>query len=122
MGTISTEPTEKGKKEIDPFHPSYKVKRIKKEPLLNIKENKNFSSVFLDILANERGGYITVHIKYEEEDLKKLQQGLAEKYIPEKIEVSQAKFMLQSLEVAIMDILVPDLTKEIKDELRQASE
>lgn len=30
--------------------------------------------------------------------------------------------MIQSLEVAITDILVPELTKEIKDELRQASE
>lgn len=40
IGTLYTEPTETGNKDLDPFHPSYRVKRIKNEPLnnLNLRE------------------------------------------------------------------------------------
>ena len=29
IGTVSTDPSEQGKKDLDPFHPSFRVKRIK---------------------------------------------------------------------------------------------
>jgi hypothetical protein len=38
-GFLITEPTEKGKKDIDVFHPSYKVKYIEREPLKNFFAN-----------------------------------------------------------------------------------
>jgi len=28
IGSLSTEPTEQGKKDLDPFHPSYRIKRL----------------------------------------------------------------------------------------------
>ena len=49
VGTISTEPSEQGKKDLDPFHPSYRVKRIKSEPLNNLINNEGLQDLFLDI-------------------------------------------------------------------------
>jgi hypothetical protein len=59
--SITTIPTEKGMKDLDVFHPSYRVKRITKEPIsyFNPKYSKkndkethisDDGSVFLDIL------------------------------------------------------------------------
>lgn len=57
-GVIQTEPTEKGKKELDIFHPCYRVKRLQKE----LKDLEN-SDIFLDILQNERLGLIKYKIE-----------------------------------------------------------
>lgn len=53
---LQTDPTEKGMKDLDVFHPSYRVKRIN-EPVANFnpKYRKNSQptddlSIFLDIL------------------------------------------------------------------------
>ena len=89
VGTISTEPTELGKKELDPFHPSYRVKRIKGEPLVNLNENEHFKDLFLDILANEKSGLISVKIKFDEEDLNKFLHNLADKYFASETELFQ---------------------------------
>lgn len=46
-GYIMTEPTEKGKKELDVFHPSYRTKRVNKK----ISDFSN-TDLFIDILQN----------------------------------------------------------------------
>ena len=38
-GIINTAPTEKGNKDLDVFHPSYRVKRIDKDPISNLHPN-----------------------------------------------------------------------------------
>jgi hypothetical protein len=49
-GILQTHPTEKGKKELDVFHPSYRVKRLNKR-LNEIKQNDLCATdVFLDVL------------------------------------------------------------------------
>lgn len=71
-GILQTQPTEKGKKELDVFHPSYRVKRINKR-LNELKENDQCSTdIFLDVLQNESLGLITfdIIIKDDCEDTK----------------------------------------------------
>lgn len=57
FGVIQTEPTEKGLKELDVFHPSYRVKRVNKK----LKELAD-TDLFLDILQNEALGLIKYQI------------------------------------------------------------
>lgn len=57
FGVLHTEPTEKGLKELDVFHPSYRVKRVNKK----LKELAD-SDLFLDILQNESLGLIKFQI------------------------------------------------------------
>ena len=56
-GVIQTQPTDKGIKELDVFHPSYRVKRVEKK----IKDIQQ-SDLFLDILQNEQLGFIKFEI------------------------------------------------------------
>jgi hypothetical protein len=60
FGMIATEPTDKGMKELDLFHPCYRVKRIQKK-LKDIKDD-----LFLDILQNESLGLIKYQIIIED--------------------------------------------------------
>ena len=56
-GTIKTVPTEKGEKELDLLHPSYRVKRVNKRipDLID-------TDLFIDILENESLGLVTCTI------------------------------------------------------------
>lgn len=62
-GIILTEPTEKGRKELDVFHPSYRVKRVQKK----LKELAD-TDLFLDILQNESLGLITFQIQIHDDN------------------------------------------------------
>lgn len=57
FGYIQTTPTDKGNKELDVFHPSYRVKRVDKK----ISDLDN-TDLFLDIIENDRLGLITYKI------------------------------------------------------------
>ena len=49
-GVLQTQPTDKGKKELDVFHPSYRVKRLNKK-LSDMKENDTTATdLFLDVM------------------------------------------------------------------------
>lgn len=57
-GSLTTTPTDKGNKDLDVFHPSYRVKRINDEPLSNFqprhrkdqKGTEKEDDLFLDII------------------------------------------------------------------------
>ena len=61
FGVIKTEPTEKGMKDLDVFHPSYRVKRVSKK-LSQLRDD-----LFIDILHHESMGLITFSIKIEDD-------------------------------------------------------
>lgn len=56
-GIILTLPTAKGEKELDVFHPSYRIKRVNKR----VHELAD-TDIYLDILQNESLGLITCTI------------------------------------------------------------
>jgi hypothetical protein len=92
---ISTSPTEKGMKDIDAFHPSYRVKRIDKAPLSQFnprfmgKNDSRFNGdknlgtdLFMDILTNEKSGLINVTISIEKDIQTKFYEELGQLYFP----------------------------------------
>ena len=62
-GFLETEATEKGKKELDVFHPSYRVKKVRK--WLKELEDDDF---FLDVEQNVTLGLITFKIDVSEKE------------------------------------------------------
>ena len=58
-GYLWTYPTAQGKKTLDVFHSSYRVKHIQQRKLTDLKDDP----IFLDIAQNEADGLITVLIK-----------------------------------------------------------
>lgn len=58
-GFITTELTEQGRKDLDLFHPSYRVKCVNGLPLTTLR---NQNDLYLDILQCEKAGLITVNI------------------------------------------------------------
>lgn len=59
---VTTEPTEKGKKELDVFHPSYRTKRVNKK----LSEFQN-TDLFIDILHNQGMGLINFEIQIRDD-------------------------------------------------------
>ncbi len=63
-GYIETRPTEKGKKDIDVFNPSYKIKYINRESISNFMKN---DERFIDIMNNVDAELITLNIDIDKE-------------------------------------------------------
>lgn len=64
-GILTTQPTEKGAKELDAFHASYRVKRVSMRlQKLQLPEN---GDLYLDILQNETLGLIEHKIEVQDE-------------------------------------------------------
>ena len=55
--TVTTVLTGQGKKDLDLFHPSYRVKTVQNVP---IKDLMSQNDLYLDILQCEKAGLITV--------------------------------------------------------------
>ena len=58
-GSVTTEPTEQGKKDLDPFHPSFRVKRIKDKRLDDFRDD-----LFLDIIQSSKQGLISFKVDF----------------------------------------------------------
>ena len=63
--TLSTEPTQKGLKDLDINHELYKTKRILNRKVSSFFENDNKGCDYMDILSSEKQGYIKVILKSE---------------------------------------------------------
>ena len=59
---ITTELTEQGRKDLDLFHPSYRVKTVRQVPLGSLM---NQSDLYLDIVQCEKAGLVTVNIQVD---------------------------------------------------------
>ena len=61
---ISTNPTEEGQKQLDVFHPSFRTKRIRDQPIKTFSED----DLFLDIIQREKEQLIIVNIQIKEKE------------------------------------------------------
>ena len=88
---LSTEPTEKGKNELDVFHPLFITKRIEKKPISTFNDD-----LYLYIIESESKGYINVNINIienlkddkkflDEDDFKELNKILLTAAMPDNI-------------------------------------
>lgn len=121
-GYLSTEPTEKGKKDIDVFHPSYRVKNINKEPLLNFF--KNGDERYLEIESLVQQGLIVVKIEVDQQQELRIHNFLEACYlfVPGSGESAWNLVRKEVLRILHPGILVTDIINELKQELKEAAE
>lgn len=112
-GYISTEPTEEGVKVLDVFHPSYRVKRINQQPLVQFEND----DIMLDIVQNEKRNLIKVTIDISKESMAHFFNNLQEKYNPPDYPENQKKIYNEMLRILLEEHLIPEMRKEIKEEL-----
>lgn len=115
-GYITTELTEQGRKDLDLFHPSYRVKCVKGLPLTKLRDQ---SDLYLDILQCEKAGLITVNIavdKTKQANFKNFLMGL---YMQDpESEADQWNILRQEIIKTLVDkILIRELIKEIREEI-----
>ena len=121
---LSTEPTEKGKNELDVFNPSFKTKRIYKKPILQFNND-----LYLDIVQAEEKGLIRtiIEVNENEESLKDIKNRLCNAYMPnvqmEGNEKNGWKIMREeAIGMLIDNVLHDQFLNEIKNELYENAE
>ena len=79
FGQLTTNPTEQGKKDLDLFHHSYRVKIVKKMPRKDLFN----TDLYLDIMQCEKSNLVTVKIEIDLNKKKELTDFLEENYMVE---------------------------------------
>jgi len=122
--TISTEPTEEGKKELDAFHPSFRVKRLRNKPI----ETFN-NELFLDILEAEKKGWIILTINIGENFFKDLTDKLNHTYHskqmnPDVETVAHGWRIMREeiIRIFVAEHCIPYFKKEIRQDLKEKAE
>lgn len=117
-GTLSTAPTEKGKKDLDVFHPSYKIKQIKMEPISNFLNDDRF----IDIQKHVDAGLITLNIELSLEHKTNFHTFLSMHYLHPNADSPWNLMRQEVLKILIDRVLTNDIVNEVKIELQQAAE
>jgi hypothetical protein len=107
-------PTEKGKKDIDVFNPSYKIKYIKKEPICNFMKD---DERFIEIMRNVDAELITLNIDIEKVHLDQFHMFLEQFYIHPNKDSPWNLLRKEVLRLLQQKVLVQDIVSEIKTEL-----
>ena len=109
-------------KDIDPFHPSFRVKRVNKLPISRMLEDTEYKDLFLDILQNEKSGLIKYEFEFDPESLGGYLQNLGELYTPIEYQDNLKKIYSNLFKILFSDVLIPEIKKEIHDELKLNAE
>ncbi len=122
--TISTDPTEEGKKELDGFHPSFRVKRLRNKPIETFNND-----LFLDILEAEKKGWITVVVNFGDNFFKELTEKLNHTYHSkliitdiESVAHSWRVMREETIRIFVAEHCIPYFKKEVKQELKEKAE
>ena len=121
--TLTTTPTDEGKKELEALHPSYRVKRIIKKPIDSFDND-----LFLDIVENEKLGFITVIISIEDNEMTELINKIQRAYLRSESNSDSPNteewnlLRGEAIRVMINDFLIPDLKKEAHSLLLEKAE
>jgi transcription elongation factor SPT6 len=122
--TISTDPTEEGKKELDAFHPSFRVKRVRNKPIETFNND-----LFLDILESEKKGWITLTVNFGDNFFKDLTEKLNHTY-HSKLKTSEVDSVAhgwrvmreETIRIFVAEHCIPYFKKEVKQELKEKAE
>ncbi len=122
--TISTEPTEEGKKELDAFHPSFRVKRFKNKPIETFNDD-----LFLDILEAEKKGWISLTVNFGDNFFKDLTEKLNHTYHSKQmnIEIDSVAhgwrvMREETIRIFVAEHCIPYFKKEVRKELKEKAE
>lgn len=122
--TISTDPTEEGKKELDASHPSFRVKRFRNKPIDTFNND-----LFLDILEAEKKGWITLSVNFGDNFFKDLTEKLSLTYHSKQINseidsVSHGWRVMreETIRIFVAEHCIPYFKKEVRQELKEKAE
>ena len=128
---LTTKPTEKGNKELDVFHPSYRVKRINKRPLSDfhprhrdMRQRNDAQDLFLDIIQNEKNGFITVNIEIDKDVIERFYVDLGQLFMSH-YDDQQDQWNIMRKEIVrrmYEHVLYPEMIKEARSELQEVAE
>lgn len=118
-GIITTICTEQGKKDLDIFHQSYRVKLVDNQPLKQLAN----TDLYLDIQQCEKANLITVKVELPEHNHTEFRTFLEECYM----DTTQQRngwnlFRALVIKILVDEILNKELVKEVRDELHQEAE
>ncbi|KZT53981.1 transcription elongation factor Spt6 [Calocera cornea HHB12733] len=118
---VSTRPTEQGIVKIDEYHPYFRIKYMNKKPISRLNTN----TLFLQVLAAEQAGLVTVDISLPTHVLNDFQNDLYKAYASDRFsEVALAwnEQRRQVVEEAMRKHLIPCGVRWIREWLRDEEE
>jgi transcriptional accessory protein Tex/SPT6 len=117
---ITTTLTEQGKKDLDLFNPSYRVKLVHKLPIKNLQLQID---LYLDILQCEKTGLLKVEIAMDEQKEMQFKEYLRSLYMsdPQNREDKWNVLRTETIK-SLVKILTQEIIKEIREELKEESE
>jgi len=122
-GLVSTEPSEKGEKELDVFSPFFKVKRLVDKPIAKFKDDSYFLMHYLD-----KEGLIKIKLDIPKEVIDcEIRDIFLKAYI---VNFNKEDGLLNDwnlvrqevINIMINDILIPEIINEIKEMLLESAE
>ena len=120
-GYLSTKLTEQGKKDLDLFHPSYRVKLVQKMPLNQLRYQND---LFLDILQCEKAGLVTVEISMDERKLNNFKDFMKSLYMlnPENNVDQYNVLRRETINMLVDQLLLKEIISELRAEIKEEAE
>lgn len=121
-GVITCTCTELGKKDIDIFHQSYRVKLVDGMPLRDL-QGKMHGDLFLDIQQCEKANLVTTKIELPASEHARVKNHFEDCYM----DTNQPRqgwnvFRQLVIKILIEEIMAKEIVKEVRDELFQEAE
>lgn len=119
-GYVSVTPTEQGLTELDVYHPSFKVKRLKNKPLSSFNND-----LFIEIIKAEKSKLITYVIDFPENEKRSLNEKLLKCYVHPRVQCELTKnwnVIRESIITHLLEQTILDFKKEIIDILIENAE
>lgn len=118
-GQITVTTTEQGKKDLDIFHQSYRVKLVENLPLKQLTN----SDLYLDIQQCEKANLIHAVIELPQSKHHDFKSFLEEFYMDNtQRKESWNLFRTLVIKILVDEILHKELIKEVRDEIQQEAE
>lgn len=121
--TLTTNPTDEGKKELEALHSSYRVKRIIKKPIDSFDND-----LYIDIIENDKKGFITYSISIEDNEMLELVNKISRAYVKAEISSEESYteewnlLRQEAIRIMIKEFLLPELKKEAHYNLLERAE
>jgi len=119
--TVTTVLTEQGKKDLDLFHPSYRVKCVRDLPLGKLMDQND---LYLDILQCEKAGLVTVSFKVDPVVQQNFKYFLSSLYMQDHEGSRDSWNILRTeiIELLVEKLLMRELIAELREEIKEEAE
>lgn len=117
-GSVSTNPTEQGRKDLDLFHPNYRVKQVLKRKIKDLLTEG--SDLFLDILQCEKAGLVEIYIENDIFRAEEFKQKMESMYMVNSEQKESWNLMrCEVIRMLLEETLKAEIVRELREELRE---